>query len=266
MPSNDDLVQVLRLVSSAAGALGLRWLLVGAAARDLVLANLGLERLPRATIDVDIAVRVRTWREFDLLKHALIEREGFEDHSFPHRLVSPAGQPLDIVPFGKIAADGELVWQGSDGAAMDVALFDDALVNSTTFDLGSLTIRIPSFASLVSMKLSAWRDRHDDTRRDATDLVGLLERATEWPGLDSLYDEHSESLERYDFDSDLACIHLLGVRIARELSDNNRADIQVIVEAALDETAPSMLLRDLRGLARPAEFLLALLLGIRATR
>ncbi len=263
--AQDHLVRILQPVSARAEALGIPWLLVGAAARDLVLEQLGLKGLERATLDVDIAVQVRTWGEYSALKSALIETDGFLRHGLPHRLISPARQPLDLVPFGELAEDGELAWEGTDGLTMDVALFGDVLEASTVLRLGDTAIRIPSLAGLVCMKLTAWRDRHLDTGRDAVDLSGLLERATEWVSLDQLYGEHAAVLSQYGFDSDLAGIHALGARMARELSSDNRLDIEGILEGALAELNPTALLRELAGLVRPAAILHALLAGVSET-
>lgn len=258
------LVGILRPVSVRSEALGVTWLLVGAAARDVVLEQLSLKELDRATLDVDIAVQVRTWSEFSTLKCALMERDGFLGHALPHRLISPWKHPLDMVPFGELAKDGELAWEGSDGMTMDVALFDDVLKGSAVHHIDDMAIRIPSLAGLVSMKLTAWRDRHFDTRRDAVDLSGLLERTTEWISIDRLYGEHAEVVSLYDYDLDLACIHVLGHRIAGELSSKNRVAIQCILQNALVESGPTTLLRDLASLVRPIPFLQALLAGVQA--
>ncbi len=65
------IVPLYRAIDEATTALGIRYLVVGAVARDLVLAygfDAGIER---GTRDVDFGIQVNSWEDFQTLKDAL---------------------------------------------------------------------------------------------------------------------------------------------------------------------------------------------------
>jgi predicted nucleotidyltransferase len=70
---------VIRAVQAGAGQLGLEPLLVGATARDLLLVHVFEQPVRRATLDVDFAVALASWEQFEALKQELISGHGFQD-------------------------------------------------------------------------------------------------------------------------------------------------------------------------------------------
>jgi predicted nucleotidyltransferase len=121
-------------VKAVAQAKGLDPLLVGAAARDLLLVNVFGQRVRRATKDVDFAVALPDWSAFAQLKEHLIRDHGFAgDARQQHRLVFRAegrgsGTPIDLVPFGALQVNRHtLVWPPEMDVYMTVAGFAEAL-------------------------------------------------------------------------------------------------------------------------------------------
>ena len=97
-------------------------MLVGATARDVLLTHVfGLE-VRRATHDLDFAVAVKDWEQFDALRAGLLARNTFKDGGgAKQRLYYKGGNgeydyPIDLVPFGAIgdSKDRRLVrpWEG----------------------------------------------------------------------------------------------------------------------------------------------------------
>jgi predicted nucleotidyltransferase len=99
----DALVEIFRRVARATAAVGFaRWFVVGAQARDLLLRYGYNLQSGRATNDVDFAVAVESWDEYNALREALITAEGFTAHpTQPQRLVL-ANSIIDTVPFGPL--------------------------------------------------------------------------------------------------------------------------------------------------------------------
>ena len=92
-----QLVEVYQHVSVAAEALDVPYVVVGAAARDLVL-HYGYDApVERATTDVDFGIHVATAEKHERLRRRL-EKEGFRTTSTAHRLRSREGIALDMVP------------------------------------------------------------------------------------------------------------------------------------------------------------------------
>ena len=78
-PVDPITIEILREVAAAAEAEGIAHMLVGATARDVLLTHVfGLE-LRRATYDVDFAVAVKDWAQFEALRAGLLARKTFKD-------------------------------------------------------------------------------------------------------------------------------------------------------------------------------------------
>jgi predicted nucleotidyltransferase len=79
-------------------------LLVGAAARDLLLVHAHGVEVQRATEDTDLALAVPSWEAFLRLREALVTFGGFTADGPPHRLWL-GDQRLDILPFAVAKSD-----------------------------------------------------------------------------------------------------------------------------------------------------------------
>ena len=136
-------LEVLALVARVTRELRLDYFVTGAMARDVLLYHVfGLET-GRATLDVDLAVSVDSWREFERVKARLVETGVVTtDKNRPHRLFYRAtleGEryPLDLLPFG--------------------AGYREALVAAEQVELRpGVVVRVASLPSLAVLKLFAW--------------------------------------------------------------------------------------------------------------
>ncbi len=185
-------------------------LLVGAAARDVVVTARTRSRPARATYDVDVAVAVAGWDGFRCVTEGLGRVRGSE-HKF---LVD--GVEVDVVPFGGVAADGLLTWP--DDHVMTVLGFPEALATAVhvTFP-GGVVARVADLPAQVVLKLMAWRDRGRVDSRDAIDLLTLLRAFEEGDYQERLYDRHGGALDRHDFDPGLAAADAIGCELAAML-------------------------------------------------
>ena len=64
---NDLLALTLEALSKAYCSIGAELYLVGAAARDICLMLLNSQDAPRKTMDLDVAVALKEWREYNRL-------------------------------------------------------------------------------------------------------------------------------------------------------------------------------------------------------
>lgn len=79
------------------------WVLIGATARDLALILGGVTLPRRATNDVDIAVAAQDADDFD----AMLATIGEPTRAWQRRRL--LGQQVDVVPFGDLESDGDVV-------------------------------------------------------------------------------------------------------------------------------------------------------------
>lgn len=203
-------------------------LLVGAAARDVLIRHVTKAVPERATSDIDVAVAVADWEEYRRLTSAL-ESVGRSIHTFRVR-----GIDVDIVPFGSIESpDRTITWP--DEHRMTTNGFREALRHAVmvTFP-GEITVKVASLAAQVVLKLHAWSDRNLTTTRDAIDLRTILLAYSDGPYLDELYVDWTHVLERYDFDVTPAGAHRLGVEIRQTFGLKIAQDCQRIISGDAD--------------------------------
>lgn len=204
LPLEPGVLRVIAAVQAGAQAQGLDPLLVGAAARDLLLVNVFGQRVRRATKDVDFAVVLPDWSAFAQLKGHLIRDHGFADEARQqHRLVFIAegpgsGTPIDLVPFGGLQVDRHtLAWPPEMDVYMTVAGFAEALESAQLVELAAgLIVKVASLPGLAILKLFAWGDRRQRDAKDAVDLYTLLRSYSEAGTFDRMTDP-DQALDRW---------------------------------------------------------------------
>lgn len=211
--------EILQQASTAAHSLGIDFFVGGALARDLMLWHVHGQNTGRATRDVDLGLHLTDWAAFSAIKDQLLAQGTFhEQNGIAHRLLyRPAGSashgvPLDLLPFGAVASpQATIAWPPEHAVVMNVAGFAEAHRAAVEVELdGALVVRAASLPSLAVLKLIAWRDRHLDTAKDATDFLLITRRYAEAGNMDRLYENGTALLLASDYDPDLAGAMLLG--------------------------------------------------------
>lgn len=189
-------------------------------ARDLLLHYGQAVPIARATEDVDLAFPVADWREFDVLRAALIDSRMFRPARPAHRLLYQDRVPIDLIPFGGVEApNGRIMWP-ADETVMGVLGYREALATAIEVMLPEsqrvLTISLPM---LVMLKLLAWSERHVvHPRKDASDLFFILKHYLNKENTERLYREAAHLLEAEDFDYEAAGGWLAGHDGATQVS------------------------------------------------
>lgn len=245
--------RVLADVGAVTAKHGVRVMVIGATARDILAEAIVGTPPARATADVDVAVAVPSWAAFRGLT-ADLARVGRSPHRF---LVD--GVQVDVVPFGDIESAARTVdWE--DGTRMSVLGLREVHARAEVARLpGGADVLVPSLPGLAVLKLVAWSDRRLETRRDAVDLQTMLGWLQAAQLLEELYENHLDALIAYDFDPTLAACFTLGREMAG-LLDGTAAD----VVALLDDDRLGQLVADMpRSVADQTEAIRALRDGLR---
>lgn len=111
------------------------WLLVGALARDCAFRNSADLKTLRATMDVDVAVLVTSWAEFNATVDKLCRPGAFARTATAHRLRHTNGQLMDMLPFGGVEKAYCIAWPPNGEPKMSVLGFRDVLAASVPVDL-----------------------------------------------------------------------------------------------------------------------------------
>lgn len=228
----DWVIQVLRLVDQVVTNQGIRYVMVGAKARELL--QVGVFGLPpgRLSEDIDVGFALKNWQEFADLQSALIATGGFQppDQELQrvfYRDSEGVRRLVDLIPFGGVAdEDGIIAWPPSQDNVMTVAGFEEALSAAILLRVADdLVVPVASLAGLTLLKLIAWTDRGNRSNKDASDLYRLLTSYADAGNTDRLYGEEIQVLEAVDYDFELAGARLLGADVASILSSDTATRI-----------------------------------------
>ena len=155
---------------------GITFYIIGAVARDIIL-DINNEKSKRVTMDLDIAIAVDHWEDFENLSEDIIALPNFtKDAQQQQRFLYKEKCQVDIVPYGGIKDQNDKIyWPPDESFAMSVIGFEEAEQNRLTINLDEeLTFDIVSLEGGFLLKLFAWKDRADKYSKDAEDIGFLL--------------------------------------------------------------------------------------------
>lgn len=215
---------VLRELWARAERCGVQPLVVGALARDLLIGEALGSEPTRATADIDLAVAVDSWNDFDRFTDGL-PRADASAHKFRVQ-----GVEVDVLPFHGVETPGRTI-EWPDEHVMQVLGFQEALATSVTVRLPHVEVRVASLPAQAVLKVLAWRERHLSLHdpRDARDLRSIITAYSEGSHLDQLYEAHEELLATYDFDVRLAGADRLGYEALSMLADEGAGQVADLV-------------------------------------
>lgn len=238
---------------------GIRFFVVGASARDMVLYYAYGIEATIGTDDIDLGIRVSGWGELERLKDSLFASGYFRSTSADQRIKYETGEgvsiPIDIIPFGPIADSGHAVsWPPDHRMQMNVIGFDDVYESALSVRITSdpeLDILVASPAGVAALKVFAWVDRSPGAKRapgdtrDAIDLAFLMRVYFDAGKFNSLPAEDADLLEEEDFDYTQSSARLLGRDTARLLRPEIRQRLAAILEEQTAEQKRYRLVEDM---------------------
>ncbi|MEE8059118.1 MAG: nucleotidyl transferase AbiEii/AbiGii toxin family protein [Pseudomonadales bacterium] len=263
-------VSTYAAVDEVATSLAVRYVVVGASARDIVLHHGHGAKVQRATADVDFGIQVPDWGAYEAVKAGLVAKD-FTEISRQHRLISSDGTAIDIVPFGKVASEGDIIaWPQEGGVKMNILGFQEACDNAEQVKIQEdpdLEIPVATPEGMVLLKMIAWTDRiPGERKKDAKDIRYLLETYEKIPAIEiALYaDQHT--MDTYDADLSLAAAHHLGINAAEIAGESTYKFISLLLGDTNNSEHKAMLTEEMceqidREYERNAALLNALMQG-----
>ena len=247
---NELLVETLQALTECYAALGEEVYVVGAAARDIAMRLLNVSNTPRRTLDLDVAVALDDWSQYERLAQLLLQNhfvKAPERQCFYY--VGPQGQnryEVDIVPFGVVEHDGRVAWPPEGSPVMSVRCFSEVMSHADRVTVEDVfSFRLASLSGLFLLKLDTWSDRHFNTRKDASDLVYILQNVYVAYALtrDGLPQE--VDVEARTFDITVAGAEWIAADLRTILSPHNRQYYAAMLQEEVDKEDESLLLNDL---------------------
>lgn len=243
-------VEVLCDVSLHARTLGIPFFVLGATARDIIFGAIYGIPTPRATLDIDLALRVETWEQYTRLRTSMTATAVYEeDNSQQQRMHHANGIILDLVPFGPLETPaGMIAWPPDRDIIMRTAGFEEALASAVDVIIApdpDRTIKVCTPSALAAMKLLAWHDNYPLRRKDAEDLLFLLREYLHAGNEDRLFLSDADLLAEVNYVFDEASPRLLGRDIRRTVSLQTRKNLLAILAAETADDSQFRLLSDM---------------------
>lgn len=92
-------VSIYETIAKVADSSGIKYFIVGASARDMILSySYGIHTI-RATVDIDIGIQLSNWNDYKKLSSDLIQTGKFTETREPQRILFNGNIPIDFIPF-----------------------------------------------------------------------------------------------------------------------------------------------------------------------
>ncbi|MDH6304121.1 putative nucleotidyltransferase [Parabacteroides sp. PF5-5] len=234
--NNPLLKDLLKELNRFFGSIYVDFYVIGATARDMILSNLHDLVPDRMTADLDIAIAISDWKQFQSIEENLPEIEGFaKSKEQKQRFIYKDMYVVDIVPFGDVAEDdGNIYWPPDETIAMSVWGFPEMADATIHVEIdGEFTIKIASLPGLFLLKLVAWKDRHLSASKDAYDIALLLTNYLDINAERSV-EEHYDLYETETFDQVIAGGQLIA-RDVKLLIRENKKTLEYLIEILNEE-------------------------------
>ena len=208
---------------------GITFYIIGAVARDIIL-DINNEKSKRVTMDLDIAIAVDHWEDFENLTADILTLPNFtKDPKQQQRFLYKEKFQVDIVPYGGIKDQyNKIYWPPDKSFAMSVIGFEEAEQNRLTINLDEeLTFDIVSLEGVFLLKLFAWKDRFNKTSKDAEDLGFILHNYLNINRDSSFGEPYNKIYELEDYTEMKAGAIMLGMRLNEILDESSAIKFKV---------------------------------------
>ena len=220
--NNPLLKELLVALTSYFSSIESEYYVIGATARDIVLTAIHEQDAKRSTADLDIAIAITNWENFESIEKGLCQIEGFEKStSQRQRFIYKKIYLLDIVPFGGVAKEDEnIYWPPEEEVAMSVTGFPEAIKDVLEVDIDNeLSVKVVQLPGIFLLKLNAFKDRHVENNKDADDMACIISCYLE-VNQDRVIEHHYDIYKTENFITFTAGATLLGRDIKRILSES----------------------------------------------
>lgn len=247
--NNPLLKDLLKELSSFFDSINVEFYVIGATARDIILSNLHDLVPDRKTADLDIAIAISNWNQFQSIEENLPKKEGFtKSKEQKQRFIYKGIYVIDIVPFGGVAEDnGNIYWPPDETIAMSVWGFPEMANATIRVEIdGKFSIEIASLPGLFILKLVAWKDRHLLGSKDAYDMALLLTNYLDI-NTERAVEEHYDLYETDEFDQVIAGAQLMARDVKLMVQENEKTleYLREILTEEIDLAEESQLINQL---------------------
>jgi predicted nucleotidyltransferase len=244
-------VAIIEAIQQAANQDKIDYFIVGATARDIMLDFAYQVPIRRATRDIDIAIRVSDWNDYERLVNTLMSTGRFQRTNRGHRFTFKDVESIDIVPFGEIGGtEKSITWPSAEGFVMGVLGFEEAYRSAVLVMLRRepvLTVKVSTLAGLAVMKLISWNEAYPGRTKDAQDFYLVANWYVDAGNYERVIGEDPHFTRRDNIDRALSGARLLGRDMASIVDGSVYSRLNAIL---IQESDPQSSLRLVQDIAR----------------
>ena len=190
--------------------------LIGASAIALELLKDGIKP-NRGTKDIDFAIMIASIKEYQAIVEELANY-GFNKVEAPWTLYNEKfNVVIDLLPFGEIEENFTINF---DKRHTDLHMlgFKEVLQNPESVQIEDKSLKIPSLAGMVILKLIAWSDRPEERDNDLYDILRIIEHYFDL-NFDEIVENHNDIFpEEDDLDQFKIAARVLGRKASKFLN------------------------------------------------
>lgn len=227
--------EVFDIIDEVMIKLKVPYYLIGASAIALELLKDGIKP-NRGTKDIDFAIMIASIKEYQAIVEELANY-GFNKVEAPWTLYNEKfNVVIDLLPFGEIEENFTINF---DKRHTDLHMlgFKEVLQNPESVQIEDKSLKIPSLAGMVILKLIAWSDRPEERDNDLYDILRIIEHYFDL-NFDEIVENHNDTFpEEDDLDQFKIAARVLGRKASKFLNIsefiNNRI-LKTINENVID--------------------------------
>ncbi|MCX6138069.1 MAG: nucleotidyl transferase AbiEii/AbiGii toxin family protein [Ignavibacteriales bacterium] len=243
-------VKVLTDLAEITSRHRISFLVVGATARDIVFSAIHNIPTRRASLDIDLGIRIETWEQFETVVNDLVDLKSYDKDSKKKQRLYVSGTIVDIVPFGPLENPvGIIAWPPTSDVLMRTDGFEEALQSSIAVRVSvepEVVVKVCTPAALAVMKLCSWKDAYPERKKDAVDLRYILTKYIDAGNEDRFYTS-DDDLFAAKLDYDLVSARLLGRDAGDICTETTLVRIINILNEELARESALRLLADMVG-------------------
>lgn len=215
-----------------------------------ILLWLCTEKEAVATLDLDIAIALSSWKRFEEVQVKLLQHPDIQkDHKQVQRFLYKKIFKFDIVPFGKIKQkDDKVYWPPDETVAMSVLGFEETKKDTLVVQIDEeFEIEVASLRGIFILKLFAWRDRNQLHNRDADDIAFIIENYLAINQERATTDHYEEIYLNSDFNFKSAGSRLLGIDVSGIIHHGSMVyrKIEELLDAEISSAEESRLINQI---------------------
>lgn len=247
---NELLAETLSALSECYAAIGSEVYVVGAAARDIALRLLNVEDTPRRTLDLDVAVTLSDWSQYNKLS-AIMQQNNFVKAEALQRFyyLGKDGRnryEVDVVPFGEVEKDGLIAWPPEGSPVMSVKCFSEVMSHADKVTVDEdFSFRLASLSGQFLLKLDTWSDRHLHTKKDVSDMIYIMQNVYVPYALSRSPFPTDIDTDTETFDPTVAGAEWIAIDLKGMLSTEHQSYYADMLQSEIDKEEESELINDI---------------------